>query len=377
MFKEIQNLSQLMGFVESNPQIRSKFCDQTKMTVVCYTLQDEDTFSGEHELHERECRGITFSEDGTIVSRTLHKFFNIGEKESTRSENLDWGSVTRCMVKKDGSMVSPLLINGKIKFKTKKTFFNNEASLADSICEEDPNRVSWVTDILSKNLTPIFEVTSPKLPIVLLYKIDELTLLHVRENVSGRYLSEDEIIALAPPFSIVENVIDKFKVDGAVSWDLLKVYAETVTGEEGVVIQFGQEMVKLKSVWYCDLHRAVSFTRWRDIAKTVVADQSDDLKGAFVMTNRNIESILLVERTIHEKILLANKEILMVLCEVHAKSHELDPTAKDVALKYKDHPNFPEIMKVFRGQNIDWMDWYRRRHLEADWSLEVVPIKQD
>ena len=44
--------------------------------VVSYIHTDADSFANEWE---RECRGITFSKEGHILSRTLHKFFNLGE----------------------------------------------------------------------------------------------------------------------------------------------------------------------------------------------------------------------------------------------------------------------------------------------------------
>jgi hypothetical protein len=38
----------------------------------------------------------------------------------------------------------------------------------------------------------------------------------------------------------------------------------------------------------------------------------------------------------------------------------------------KEHPLFGQIMRLFRGQEIDWMAWYAKNHLEDDFGLEVV-----
>lgn len=376
MFPKIEQLADLLPYIEGNKQIRVMPDASTGLIVVSYMIQDEDTFAGEHESYERECRGITFYADGKIASRTLHKFFNVGQRDDVRPEVLKWQDVTRIMVKRDGSMVTPVFVNDGIKFKTKKTFTSKEANQADAIAYATPFGLDWILGVLSIGLTPTFEMTSPRFPIVLVYQKDELTLLHVRENVTGRYLSEDEIKALGVPFPIVENVMSKFTHDcvipaNLVSWDKLKDYAMTATGVEGVVIQFGQEMIKLKTVWYCELHRSVTFTRWRDVARSVCADSSDDLKGAFALTGRDIEPIIKVEKMIGEKISVARSQVGALL----AINHDLD--AKGLALTMKGHPLFGQIMAVFRGKTIDWMAWYEKNHLDADWPLEVIPTNSD
>jgi hypothetical protein len=40
-------------------------------------ISGKDTFDNEWA---RECRGITFYPDGRIASRSMHKFFNIGDE---------------------------------------------------------------------------------------------------------------------------------------------------------------------------------------------------------------------------------------------------------------------------------------------------------
>lgn len=371
----IHTIDDVLPFVQDNPQIRVK-TDPNGMTVICYMVQDEDTFSGANEAVERECRGITFGPDGKIASRTMHKFFNVGEREDTQPHAIQWSKVCRIMDKRDGSMVTPVrLPNGGIKFKTKKSFDTKEAALADQIMGQTNGGLVWVDAVLGSGLTPTFEVTSPRFPIVLKYDKDELTLLHVRENVSGRYLSEAEILALNPPFPVVENLIEQFYGEGVpaklVSWEKLKAAAETREGIEGWIIQLDDgEMVKLKTKFYNDLHHAVTFTRWRDIARAVCDDQADDLKGAFALTGRSIEPILLVERQIKAR-LDSVKRLVETAVEYGVKSNF---DAKAMALKFKDHRLFGLIMTLFRGKEPDYMAWYVKNHLESDWGLEVVEV---
>lgn len=371
MFPKIQHLSDLLPYIESNKQIRVKPCEVTGHIVVCYMVQDEDTFAGEHELFERECRGITFASDGRILSRALHKFFNVGERDDTLPENIDWSQVVRVMEKRDGSMVTPVLTGGGFKFKTKKSFETKEAALADQIARANVAGSVWIDSMLKAGFTPTFEVTSPKYPIVVRYEKDELTLLHIRDNVTGRYLTHHEINFVDCSFPVAPNIINEFKSGcfGFVDWNRFEHAAKTVEGIEGWVVQLvNGEMFKIKTKWYCDLHHSVTFTRWRDIARTVCADQSDDLKAAFRMVGRDIEPILIVERLVHSKIQHFKDEV-EGLASV-AKDANL--TAKDVALRMKDHQYFGMIMRAFRGQEINYMEYYVKHHLENDWGLEVV-----
>lgn len=378
MFPKIQHLSDLLPYIESNKQIRVKPCEVTGHTVVCYMVQDEDTFAGEHELFERECRGITFASDGRILSRTLHKFFNVGERDETLPENIDWTQVVRVMEKRDGSMVTPVLVNGAIRCKTKKSFETKEAALADELIYQSNDRYNWVKKLLLDGFTPTFEVTSPKYPIVVRYEKDELTLLHVRENITGHYLSDRELQSLSCPFPIAPNIINEFKSGGLrwpdggfsfVDWKRFEHAAQTIEGIEGWVVQLASgEMFKIKTKWYCDLHHSVTFTRWRDVARTVCADQSDDLKAAFRMVGRDIEPILIVERKIKAKIQAIEDEINGVVAM--GKDGGLD--AKQMALKWKDHNLFGLIMRAFRGQEIKYMEYYEKHYLENDWGLEVI-----
>jgi RNA ligase len=375
MFPQIAHIDDLLPHIQHNQQIRAKV-ESTGHTVVSYMVQDEDTFAGTDLQFAVECRGITFHPDGKIAGRCLHKFFNVGEHESVQPHNISWGKVDRIMEKRDGSMVTPVMLpsGANWKMKTKKTFGSPEAALADDLGSLD-GRHHWICNLLRADLTPTFEVTSPKFPIVLKYDKDELTLLHIRENVSGRYLTEREITFLNPPFPVVKNLKMQFCPPGLpanlVSWDILKTMQETMEGLEGWVVQFEDgDMVKVKTKWYMDLHHAVTFTRWRDIARTVAADQSDDLKGAFAMTGRSIEPILKVEREIKESIAEPKAYVELMAADGH-----LDKcTPKEMAERHKGHELFGQIMRTFRGGEVDWMDWYAKNHLDNDWSLEVVEI---
>ncbi len=68
----------------------------------------------------RECRGLVFrSEPGkeaVLTARMFHKFFNIGEREETQPERISLSRPHTLSVKHDGSLVAPVIFNGKVQF---------------------------------------------------------------------------------------------------------------------------------------------------------------------------------------------------------------------------------------------------------------------
>jgi RNA ligase len=62
----------------------------------------------------RECRGLVFDKNGWILARRFHKFFNLNEREETLARNVDFSKPHSVLAKIDGSMISPVIINGEI-----------------------------------------------------------------------------------------------------------------------------------------------------------------------------------------------------------------------------------------------------------------------
>ena len=361
MFPIIDHFDDVAKFVENNPQFRIAKQDNG-ISVICYMLQDEDTFHGENQDIYRECRGISFHENGKIASRPLHKFFNVGESTETSAENIPWDKIVRCTDKRDGSMITFVLMpDGNIIGKTKKTFDSAEAIAATKFLYENEEKLNWVRHWLENNLTPIFEWTSPSFPIVILYDKDELTLLQLRCNYTGNYALTYFENNNSIPFPICENLLHKFNTPK----DLLTL-AKTETGIEGWIIQdsIGNAW-KIKTQWYCDLHHSVTFTRWRDIARSVLVEQSDDLKAAFKLTGRDIAPIVNVEHAIMQTILTHQE-----MCKNETENVDKSD-AKTFALAKRKHPHFNILMQTFNNKEIDWYKWYEKHFLNS-WSLEVV-----
>jgi RNA ligase len=138
-------------------------------------------------IMRRECRGIIFFPDGTIMSRPFDKWFNIGERTETLLDNIEFHNVHSILSKLDGSMLRPLNIHGKMCWGTKMGP-TDVAVPVDDFCNRNPNYNNFASWAMQHNLTPIFEWCSPDNRIVVNYTTEQLTLLAIRENVSGRYL---------------------------------------------------------------------------------------------------------------------------------------------------------------------------------------------
>lgn len=384
MFPVIKSLQEFVSNISHNPFFRVQQ-EPNGFTVVCYMLQDEQTFIGENEAWAKECRGITFDREGNVASRTMHKFQNIGENEQTQIHMIPWHDVYRVTDKRDGSMITFVLVDGEVHGKTKKTFSSLEAIAATKHLHKNPNHLAWVKNLLEQGITPTFEFTSPRFPIVLTYEKDELTLLQVRRNVTGEYAVFDETGFTfksdskhfdAAPFTVLKNEIAAFSTDGKFDTAKLLDAAVQTEGVEGWIVQATTgQMWKMKTVWYCKLHHAVTFVRYRDIARAVVAGNSDDTKASFSLVGRSIQPIVEIENKIAEEIRLRELSVQTKADTIReefkeiAESHEF---FKTVAAKYSRDEDFGQVVRVLRGQKVDYVKWYESTKLD-DWSLEVIP----
>ncbi len=242
-------------------------------TGVCYTYSDKDSFANEWE---RECRGITFDYEGHVISRTLHKFFNLNERVAYQVGNLDFTKVVAVLEKLDGSMISSCLVDNKIAVKSKNSFTSDVALKAhDFIYHADNTEyLRFAHDLAKKGMTPTFEYTSPHNRIVVGYDEEALTLLQVRDNVTGKYFNIHDV-AVGYDIKLVANAYDK-----NISIDDLIEKIQNMTNAEGVIVMFEDgDMVKIKCPWYIGLHHSVTFLRDRDIAKLVLKESLDDFRG--------------------------------------------------------------------------------------------------
>lgn len=367
-----------------------RFMEQPNGTTVCsYIVSAEGTFD---DVYAREARGVVFDARGNVIARPLHKFFNVNERPETHVDKIDWTKVIRVMDKRDGSMIHTVARRNdddlwphgwEFDLKSKKSFTSDVAHSAKAFmmlaAEAGLRFHELCNHVVSQGQTAIFEWTSPVARIVLAYPKDELRLLHVRDNTTGEYLTRGALEVLAAKFDIpvvahADEIMDMIATDPKMLLDL----AQTLEGVEGWVIQFSNgDMVKLKTKWYCERHRAMTFLRERDIALLTLREELDDLKALLVGEGADITEILEIEA----KTVAAVDEIIASVTRYHqeAKARHGDDR-KAIALAYGpaglNFDHFGLLMQVYSGKDPDYKGYFERNLLSTTFSLRQLNLGQ-
>jgi RNA ligase len=367
MFPVIKHINDLQEKVGHQSEIRFN-TNEFGFTIACYVVNTGETFTGENAMWARECRGITFDPNGNIASRPLHKFFNIGELPETQFANLADMQIKRVMDKRDGSMVHPVRANGKIMLKTKKSFTSDVALLATQELNLPKNYqiLKFCEECIDYHVTPIFEFTSPKAQIVLLYPDSELKLLHIRDNLTGVYVENPKAWA-KEVFGRDIPVVDEISVE-EFNFEFLKKSLAEDQDIEGYVIGFENGMMaKGKTEWYLQLHHTITFVRERDIAEMILDETVDDYKSFLSLGGKSHDVVNEIEHRVLEEIRKIEKQIdeaydVIKNCE----------TRKEAALTLKGHEWFSAAMDRFNGKEFNVKEYFKKRILREKFSLEQV-----
>jgi RNA ligase len=383
-FAEIERLDDLQSVLEAKEEI--KFMKQTNGSIVCsYIISCDTTWDTQEAL---EARGITFSPSGEVISRPLHKFFNVNQVPATQADVIDWSKTRRVMLKRDGSMIHTvrafndqmrLSSGARFALKSKKSFSSDVAVQAGEWMMVQPDFINWYdfcNRMVDCNFTAIFEWTSPTARIVVHYPEPSLKLLHIRENVSGKYLTKEEIATVAAHYKIPvveedEAIHDLIMTDPAAFVKLV----DSVEGIEGWVIQFDDgNMVKLKTKWYMDRHHAMTFIRRRDIAILALHEEIDDLKSMLVGEGVDISEINEIESEVVARIAMLEHQVE----DLYNVVKNMD--RKTVALTYgKDGENykyFKLLMQRYSGMLPDYKDYFEKNELKEAFDLTQLNLLQ-
>lgn len=386
-FPVVQRLEQFKPHVEAKEEIR--FMTGPNGMVTCsYVVSADGTFDTNYL---RECRGIVFNAKGVIAARPLHKFFNVNEKPTTHVDALDWSKVTRIMDKRDGSMIHTvaLLDNEEawdpracVELKSKKSFTSDVALAAKAWLTADEDRFDRYsklcqTVVYMLNSTAIFEFTSPTARIVLPYNEPMLCLLHVRNNVTGEYMSYSAVKQLCELYKV--PIVESVWPNEAATSDpaafvqglIAQAQDESYENREGWVIQFENgEMVKLKTKWYMLRHRAMTFLRERDVAELVLDEGLDDLKAMLVADNVDITPLLHIEARVVARI----EHILSTVDAAVTAAKQVGLSKKDFAISSQGKEYFGLMMTAFDGREVQVKDYFKKQLLREEYSLEQINL---
>lgn len=297
-------------------------------TIVNYILHMPTTFYDEDPVKQallRECRGIIFHPTtGRVIARRLHKFFNVGEKEETLPKNIDVSGAHRIYTKLDGSMITPIPVDGKIRWGTKMGL-TDVAAQAEAFVDENPKYEGYARLCAGLDVTPIFEWTSRKQRIILDYATDDLKLIAIRHNITGQYAPHDVLLECEKDWNI--PLCDSFS-----SYDLdllgfLKA-AASLENIEGYVIRFDDgHMLKVKSDWYCRIHSAKERLLFeKDVIRMIIDEELDDIKSVLLL--EDLKRLQTFEQEFGDGLIEAADQFAYGLSMLH----EMYATKKDFAL---------------------------------------------
>ena len=233
-----------------------------------------------HKAIRRECRGLLFYPDGKIMSRRLHKFFNVNERDETQFNRIDFTQPHVILEKLDGSMITPVVTSSGLRWGTKMGV--TEVGMgAEEFVARNPKYMLFAEYVMSLGFTPIFEWCSRKQRIVIDYPEDRLVLLALRNTVTGEYKPYDFMSLLADQFDI-----DAVKTYVGTADNMAHLMDETKVAEgvEGYIIRFNDgHMLKIKGEWYLRIHKTKdNLTHEKNVVELLISEKMDDAK-AFMM----------------------------------------------------------------------------------------------
>jgi RNA ligase len=266
-------------------------------------------------------RGLTFI-DGKVVALPYPKFWNLGE--NIHVQDIDVSTFTIATEKVDGSLISFFKVGDELEMKTMKSVFSDTANEAREYSMTRTDIRDFASLCLENNISPMFEYISDtdQGRIVIDYNKKDLILLGARDLSNGTIYNLADFpidipfdISTARLFNTSDEVVSYMADEGV----------------EGVVMILNDgTMVKLKTDWYCRLHRILDKFNTKNILEAIVTDSLDDIKSALVKNNlkEHLQTVRCVEQCFHNRF----KEWLEIANKEFWKRKTNEETKKDIAL---------------------------------------------
>ena len=329
------------------------------------------------ELKGHEMRGLTFvfDENGELYNRyvLLEKFFNLNQVPDSMYSVVKNYKIRFVNNKEDGSIASFIkLPNGNVVGKSKMGFDNDQANGINKIYKTNPDVKSLVDWCLNNDIIPIFEYVAPHNRIVLRYAEEELILLRLRDNKTGRHIDIKDHLD-----KIGSIKIAPFEDDHTL--DSLIELSKKEVDKEGWIVQFENgHLVKVKTDWYCERHGLLTNDLYREniIIGYILDDKIDDILGQIpeeeVEAHERINKIIsIVKRAIVDKVAEIRRDYQVFV--------NMGEDRKEYALKYRRSKNFGYVMAMANGKDPYDLskehisDKTKRLMIARDWLLEKDP----
>lgn len=204
-------------------------------------------------------RSLIVDNDGNVLSSGWPKFFNYKEKEHCYPNIVDFRDL-QCIEKIDGTLVICDYINNTFNLRTRGTVsYTTQQNSKDF--ELLTKKYPKIIDFLKNNdqFSLLFELVTPNNIIVVRPKEIEFYFIGAINKATLTVVSAEDLLniwrkigPISTPqitqFSVPNNIDDIFN------------YVRQWKGKEGLVISYNnnQNRIKLKTDWYCFIHKAKS-----------------------------------------------------------------------------------------------------------------------
>ncbi len=284
-FPRIEHIDQVRGILADAKEF--VFAEREWGTVVNYVVAGTETFpdvTDESAAIRRECRGIFFDTAGRVLSRPLHKFFNVNERDETQQRFIDLSQPHVILEKLDGSMIRPFLVGEHVRWATKMGI-TDVSMQAEEFVARHPEYERMARDCFALGLTPLFEWCSRQQRIVIDYPTDRLVLIAMRDTLDGTYV----------PYQRLESFGNQYDIPVVRSYAGTPENMEMLIGEtrasediEGWIVRFETgHMVKIKGDWYVRIHKTKDkLTFEKDVVEMLLDEKLDDIKGFMLEDDR-------------------------------------------------------------------------------------------
>lgn len=265
---------------------------------------------------------------------SVPKFFNINETEETQYSKIKNLPIRKVQEKLDGSLITPILINGEIIAKSKASFESQQAKIAQNIIDSSSSLSFFILDCYANNFQPFFELIGPDNKHVIDYEErglqeNKLELIMVRDQ-EGHFIDVNKFN--------YEHTVPNFNM----TWEELLEKQKNQKGVEGWVVKYGEgkntNILKVKTKEFFELHKIHEESdSYKIILKRILDEDMDDILS-IVPDNKRIKLLNIME-AVTNYVVSYVKEIENIIEEGRHKER------KEFVQKYINHPYFNVIMQ--------------------------------
>ena len=207
----------------------------------------------------QECRGLILDYALNVVCRPFDRFFNYGEAET---DKMDLTGYTY-FPKLDGSLIKVYYWNDSWRIATRGTAFAEsdvggwgitfeQLALKAADCKDiEEFNVRCRCAMFNTNETYLFELTAMENRVVTQYNTPQLTLLSIRNNLTGKFVNTKYEVSLPTDFYRVNTFVDGLSINDIIQKaDSLKNLEEGFVGYD----REGVPRIKVKSAAYVAVH---------------------------------------------------------------------------------------------------------------------------